>query len=170
MKIRVTAKNYPQEVLRSETPVLVEFFAVWCGKCAMMEDPQEVLRSETPVLVEFFAVWCGKCAMMEDVLDEIAKEYDGRVKVCQIEIEESAVLAAEFEVGIVPAFVVFRDGAKEYDGRVKVCQIEIEESAVLAAEFEVGIVPAFVVFRDGKPVNYANGVLAKDVLIRMLEI
>ena len=76
MKIRVTAKNYPQEVL----------------------------RSETPVLVEFFAVWCGKCAMMEDVLDEIAKEYDGRVKVCQIEIEESAVLAAEFEVGIVPAF------------------------------------------------------------------
>ena len=103
MKIRVTAKNYPQEVL----------------------------RSETPVLVEFFAVWCGKCAMMEDVLDEIAKEYDGRVKVCQIEIEESAVLAAEFEVGIVPAFVVFR---------------------------------------DGNPVNYANGVLAKDVLIRMLEI
>ena len=103
MKIRVTAKNYPQEVL----------------------------RSETPVLVEFFAVWCGKCAMMEDVLDEIAKEYDGRVKVCQIEIEESAVLAAEFEVGVVPAFVVFR---------------------------------------DGKPVNYANGVLAKDVLIRMLEI
>ena len=103
LKIRVTAKNYPQEVL----------------------------RSETPVLVEFFAVWCGKCAMMEDVLDEIAKEYDGRVKVCQIEIEESAVLAAEFEVGIVPAFVVFR---------------------------------------DGKPVNYANGVLAKDVLIRMLEI
>ena len=103
MKIRVTAKNYPQEVL----------------------------RSETPVLVEFFAVWCGKCAMMEDVLDEIAKEYDGRVKVCQIEIEESAVLAAEFEVGIVPAFVVFRDGT---------------------------------------PVNYANGVLAKDVLIRMLEI
>ena len=103
MKIRVTAKNYPQEAL----------------------------RSETPVLVEFFAVRCGKCAMMEDVLDEIAKEYDGRVKVCQIEIEESAVLAAEFEVGIVPAFVVFR---------------------------------------DGKLVNYANGVLAKDVLIRMLEI
>ena len=61
--------------------------------------------------------------------------------------------------------------AKEYDGRVKVCQIEIEESAVLAAEFEVGMwFLTFVVFRDGKPVNYANGVLAKDVLIRMLEI
>ena len=64
MKIRVTAKNYPQEVL----------------------------RSETPVLVEFFAVWCGKCAMMEDVLDEIAKEYDGRANLSQREIEESAHL------------------------------------------------------------------------------
>ena len=79
MKIKVTAKNYPQEVL----------------------------RSETPVLVEFFAVWCGKCAMMEDIVDEIAEEYDGRAKVCQIEIEESAVLAAEYEVNVVPTFVVF---------------------------------------------------------------
>ena len=82
MKIRVTAKNYPQEVL----------------------------RSETPVLVEFFAVWCGKCAMMEDVVDEIAELYDGRVKVCQIEIDESETLAAECEVEIVPTFVVFRNG------------------------------------------------------------
>ena len=82
MKIRVTAKNYPQEVL----------------------------RSETPVLVEFFAVLCGKCAMMEDVVDEIAELYDGRVKVCQIEIDESETLAAEFEVEIVPTFVVFRNG------------------------------------------------------------
>ena len=80
MKIRVTAKNYQQEVL----------------------------KSETPVLVEFFAVWCGKCAMMEDVVDEIAREYNGRVKVCQIEIDESEVLAAEFEVEIVPTFVVFK--------------------------------------------------------------
>ncbi len=102
MKIKVTAKNYPQEVL----------------------------RSETPVLVEFFAVWCGKCAMMEDIVDEIAEEYDGRAKVCQIEIEESAVLAAEYEVNVVPTFVVFR---------------------------------------EGKPVNYASGVLGKEVLIEMLE-
>ena len=65
---------------------------------------------ETPVLVEFFAVWCGKCAMMEDVVDEIAELYDGRVKVCQIEIDESETLAAEFEVEIVPTFVVFRNG------------------------------------------------------------
>ena len=52
MKIRVTAKNYPQEVLRSETPVLVEFFAVWCGKCAMMEDVLDEIA-------KFLRLWCS---------------------------------------------------------------------------------------------------------------
>lgn len=82
MKIRVTAKNYQQEVL----------------------------RSEVPVLVEFFAIWCGKCAMMEDVIDELAAEYGANLKVCQIDIDECEVLAAEFEIEVVPAFVVFRGG------------------------------------------------------------
>lgn len=82
MKIRVTAKNYPQEVL----------------------------RSGIPVLVEFFAVWCGKCAMMADVVDELASEYAGRVKVCQIDIEECEILASEFEIEVVPTFVVFKGG------------------------------------------------------------
>lgn len=82
MKIRVTAENYPQEVL----------------------------ESEKPVLVEFFAAWCPKCAMMEDVVDEFAAEYAKEVRVCQIEIDESEALAEKFEVEVVPAFVVFRGG------------------------------------------------------------
>lgn len=82
MKIRVTAENYPKEVL----------------------------ESVIPVMVEFFASWCGKCAMMEDVVDEIAAEYAGRAKVCQIEIDDSESLAAQFEIEIVPTFVVFRQG------------------------------------------------------------
>ncbi|GAA0793525.1 thioredoxin [Clostridium sp. AF19-22AC] len=82
MKIKVTAKNYPQEVL----------------------------RSGMPVLVEFFAVWCGKCAMMADIVDELASEYAGRVKVCQIDIEECEILASEFDVEVVPTFVLFKGG------------------------------------------------------------
>ncbi len=82
MKIRVTEDNYQKEVL----------------------------ESSLPVLVEFFAVWCGKCAMMEDIVDEIAGEYEGQVKVCQIDIEASEKLAAQFEVEIVPTFVLFRVG------------------------------------------------------------
>lgn len=82
MKIRVTADNYEKEVLQ----------------CTV------------PVLVEFFARWCSKCAMMEDVLEELGHEYDGVFQICQIEIDESSDLAGRFEVGIVPTFVVFRDG------------------------------------------------------------
>jgi thioredoxin 1 len=82
MKIKVTAKNYPQEVL----------------------------NSEVPVLVEFRAVWCGKCAMMEDVVNELSDEYKTNIKVCQIDINESEVLAAEFEISVVPTFVVFKGG------------------------------------------------------------
>lgn len=82
MKIRVTADNYENEVL----------------KCKL------------PVLVEFYARWCSKCAMMEDILEELAREYDGIFQVCQIEIEESSELAESFEVGIVPTFVVFQEG------------------------------------------------------------
>lgn len=83
MKIRVTSQNYHQEVL----------------------------QADRPVLVEFFADWCGKCAMMEDVVDELAEEYDGMAKVCQIEIDESEALAQEFEVEVVPTFVVFKNGS-----------------------------------------------------------
>ena len=67
MKIRVTAKNYPQEVL----------------------------QSETSVLVEFFAAWCAKCAMMESIVDELAEEYDSRVKICQIEFPHLSSLKKE---------------------------------------------------------------------------
>lgn len=82
MKVRVTAENYRREVLDEAMPVLVEFFAEWCSKCAMMED-----------IVETISVKCGK-----------------ELKVCQIEIDESADLAEEFQIETVPTFVIFRDG------------------------------------------------------------
>lgn len=72
---------------------------------------KDVLDAALPVLVEFYARWCGKCAMMEDVLEELAKEQEGRFDICQIEIDESSELAEKFEVGIVPTFVVFRKGS-----------------------------------------------------------
>ena len=60
--------------------------------------------------MEFYAKWCSKCAMMDEVIEELAREYEGIFQVCQIETEESPELAEQFEVGIVPTFVVFRKG------------------------------------------------------------
>ena len=70
----------------------------------------EVKQSPLPAIVMFHAVWCGKCAMMMPVVEELEEKYEDQYKFCDVEIEESAVLAAEYEADIVPTFVLFKDG------------------------------------------------------------
>ena len=69
----------------------------------------EVKDTSLPVIVMFYAIWCGKCAMMKPVVEDIEKKYAGKIKFCEVEIEESAVLAAEYAPEIVPTFVLFKD-------------------------------------------------------------
>ncbi|SCG98198.1 Thioredoxin-M [uncultured Clostridium sp.] len=70
----------------------------------------EVLSSNLPVLVEFYASWCGKCAMMQAIVEQIAEEYKGIIKVCQMDIDEVQAIASQFEVTTVPTFVLFIEG------------------------------------------------------------
>ena len=70
----------------------------------------ETTHTHLPVVIMFYANWCGKCAMMEDVVDLVAANCGGVLKVCQIEIEDSADLAEQFQVEIVPTFVIFKNG------------------------------------------------------------
>lgn len=71
---------------------------------------QEAKKSPLPTVVMFYAVWCGKCAMMKPIVEDIEADYRGRINFCEVEIEESAVLAAEYEADIVPTFIFFQDG------------------------------------------------------------
>ena len=73
----------------------------------------ETRHCDRPVFVMFYAVWCGKCAMMKSVVKTVEKRYQDRIKFCEVEIDESAVLAAEYEADIVPTFVMFKDGEIE---------------------------------------------------------
>lgn len=70
----------------------------------------EAKHSPLPVVVMFYAIWCGKCAMMKPVVEEIEKKYGGQIKFCEVEVDESAVLAANYEANIVPTFVFFQNG------------------------------------------------------------
>lgn len=70
----------------------------------------EAKRCREPVVVMFYAVWCGKCAMMKPVVEQMERQYYDRIKFCEVEVGESAVLAAEYGADIVPTFVTFRDG------------------------------------------------------------
>ena len=70
----------------------------------------EVLKSDVPVLVDFFATWCGPCQMIAPTIAEIAEEYAGEIKVGKIDVDESAELAIAFGVSSIPTIIVFKNG------------------------------------------------------------
>ena len=70
----------------------------------------EVLDSPQPVLVDFWAEWCGPCKMIAPVLDELATEYGGKIKIAKVNIDENQNLAAQYRVTAIPTLLVFKGG------------------------------------------------------------
>lgn len=71
---------------------------------------KEVLKSKVPVLVDFFATWCGPCKMMAPAVEALAAEYEGKAKIGKLDVEESADIAARYGVMMVPTVILFKNG------------------------------------------------------------
>ncbi len=71
---------------------------------------QEILASEVPVLIDFWAPWCGPCRMFSPVIDELAEDYAGKAKIVKVNIDEEPELAQAFGVMSIPTLVLVKDG------------------------------------------------------------
>ena len=85
------------------------------GMGELLSNPilEEVLKSEKPVLVDFYADWCGPCNAMAPVIEELAKELEGKVKVGKINVDENPDIAVEYNVMSIPTLIVFKNGKEE---------------------------------------------------------
>jgi thioredoxin 1 len=71
---------------------------------------QEVLKADIPVLVDFWAVWCGPCKMIAPIVDELAIEYDGKLKIGKVDVDNNQQIAMQYGIRSIPTLLVFKSG------------------------------------------------------------
>ena len=76
-----------------------------------MESFSQLIQSPQPVLVDFFATWCGPCKAMEPVIKDVAKSVEGKVRVVKVDIDKQQQIAQQYNVNAVPTFMIFKNGA-----------------------------------------------------------
>ena len=74
---------------------------------------EEVKKSDKKVLVDFYADWCGPCKMMSPILDEISQEFEGKIKIAKVNVDDNPDLSSEYKIMSIPNMILFENGVKK---------------------------------------------------------
>jgi thioredoxin 1 len=88
---------------------------------------EEVMNSSLPVLVDFYAEWCGPCKMISPIIDELAESYDGKIKVAKLDIDQSGDIASSQGVMSIPTIIFFKNGEKVEENTGALDKGQLEE-------------------------------------------
>jgi thioredoxin 1 len=95
---------------------------------------KEVVQSNVPVLIDFWAPWCGPCKAMLPIMEELEKQYEGKVKIVKMNVDENSTVPGNFNVMSIPTFIIFKGGkpASQFVGARSKGDMQKELDAVLA--------------------------------------
>lgn len=91
---------------------------------------KEVLESDIPVLVDFWASWCPPCKMIEPLMDKLGKEFEGRIKICKLNVDQNRKTRSDYDINNVPTFILFKKGKVFH--RVYASQTECQLRNIIA--------------------------------------